>query len=426
MYRIHTFIVLCAVILTSLTGCYDAVEVNDTEHVSIIGVDRGVSDKWRITFQLPSTAGEGEKSSGGGGGQAGAGFSYKTLTIDAPSFFAGLELANTSIPRKIDLSHTQLLVFSEELARSGQVGEFITPIVRGGKIRFSSNVVISRESAEEFVKSFKPFIGKTITREIIDLMEQANESGYFTNLTLYDLYDCIKSTYHQSIAILGAVNKGENFKEDGEKWGTAFNIAGDYYAGDIPRKDGNEAEILGLAIFDGDRMVGKLTGFESSLLSIAKGIFKRGIFTIQDPEKPEFIIPIDTRQARSPEFDIHFEGTKPVIHLKIQLEGDILAIQSRINYEDPKLQPVLQAAIERFVKDGLVRTIKKTQELNCDVFKFGQKAVKHFGTIDEWEAYGWNRHYKEAEITTEVEFTIRRTGGLVESSQIIFSEDKNK
>lgn len=426
MYRIFTFIVLCAVILASLTGCYDAVELNDVEHVSIIGIDRGVSDKWRITFQLPSTAGEGEKSGLGGGGQAGGGFSYKTLTVDAPSFFAGLELANASIPRKIELSHTQLLIFSEELAQSGMVGEFIAPVIRGGIIRFSSNVVISRGNAEEFVKSFKPFIGKTISREIADLMKQANESGYFTDLTLYDLYDCIKSTYHQPIAILGAVNKGENFKEDGGRWGTEFNIAGDYYAGDIPRKDGNETEILGLAVFDGDRMVGKLTGFESRLLSIAKGIFKRGIFTIQDPKSPEYIIPIDTRQARSPEFDIRFEGTKPIIHLKIQLEGDILAIQSRINYEDPKLQPVLQAAIERFVKDGFDRTIKKSQELNCDVFKFGQKAVKHFGTINEWEAYGWNRHYKEAEITTEVKFTIRRTGGLVESSQIIFSEEKNK
>ncbi len=426
MYRIAAFMLLGAVILISLTGCFDAVELNDVEHVSIIGIDRGVSDKWRITFQLPSTAGEGEKGGMGGGGQAGGGFSYKTLTIDAPSFFAGLEMANASIPRKLELSHTQLLVFSEELARSGMVGEFIAPIVRGGTIRFSSNVVISRGSAEEFVKSFKPFIGKTISREIADLMEQANESGYFTNLTLYDLYDCIKSTYHQPIAILGAVNKGENFKENGERWGTEFNIAGDYYAGDIPRKDGNETEILGLAIFDGDRMVGKLTGFESRLLSIAKGIFKRGIFTIQDPKSPDYIIPVDTRQARSPEFDILFEGTKPIIHLKIQIEGDILAIQSRINYEDPKLQPILQAAIERFIKDGLDRTINKTQELNCDVFKFGQKAVRHFGTIGEWEAYNWNSHYKEAEITTEVKFSIRRTGGLVESSQIIFSGEMNK
>jgi len=412
--------------LTLLTGCFDAVEINDEEHVSIIGIDRGISDKWRITFQLPSTAEEKGKSGLGGGSQAGGEFTYKTLTIDASSFFSGLELANASIPRKLDFSHTQLLVFSEELARSGMVGEFIAPIVRGGAIRFSSNVVISRGNAEEFVKSFKPFIGKTISREIADLMEQADESGYFTNLTLYDLYDCIKSTYHQPIAILGAVNKGENFKENGGKWGTEFNIAGDYYAGDIPRKDGNETEILGLAVFDGDRMVGKLTGFESRLLSIAKGIFKRGIFSIQDPKSPNYIMPIDTRQARSPEFDIRFEGRKPVIHLKIQLEGDILAIQSRINYEDPKLQPVLQAAIERFIKDGLDRTIKKTQELNCDVFKFGQKAVRHFGTIDEWEAYGWNSHYKEAEITTEVKFNIRRTGGLVESSQIIFSEEKNK
>jgi spore germination protein KC len=183
---------------------------------------------------------------------------------------------------------------------------------------------------------------------------------------------------------------------------------------------------MGLAIFDGDKMVGKLTGYESRLLSIAKGIFKKGNFTIQDPERPDMIIPIDTRLKEKPKLDIRFEGMQPIIHLKVELEGDILAIQSRINYEDPKMQPIIEKAFEQFIKTGLDRTIKKTQDLNCDVFKFGQTAVRHFGTIQEWEKYEWNKHYKEAEITTEVKFTIRRTGTQIYNSPIIFSEEKDK
>jgi len=222
------------------------------------------------------------------------------------------------------------------------------------------------------------------------------------------------------------VNTGNNYKEDGEEWGTAYNIPGDYYAGEVPRKEGTKVDLLGSAIFDGERMVGKLTGHESRILSIAKGIFVRGTFTIQDPENPDLVIPLEVMQKQKPKVTVRFDGAKPIINLKVVLEGEILAIQSRINYEDPKIQPIVERAFEKHIKEGLDRTIKKTQELNCDVFKFGHTAVRQFGTIQEWEAYDWNSHYKEAEVTTEVKFSIRRTGTQIYNSPTKPSEESNK
>ena len=58
--------------------------------------------------------------------------------------------------------------------------------------------------------------------------------------------------------------------------------------------------------------------------------------------------------------------------------------------------PVLENALERFIKTELNKILEKTQELNCDIFYFGHTAVKHFATIQEWEAYDWNSHYKDA------------------------------
>jgi spore germination protein KC len=416
MYRIGSLIVLCIVIISTLTGCYDAKELNDLYYVSFIGIDKGISDKWRITYVIPMVHEESDNQ-----GQSSGGLTFSSIVIDAPSFSAAIELATTNVPKMLNFMHTQFIVFSEEVAEGGLVGEYIAPLMRSREVRLSTHMIVAKGSAEEFVKSFESFTGVDISRITTNLMQQSAETGYSESLSLYDFYDCMKSTYHQPILISGAVNKGDNFIEEGKKWGKAFTISGDYYAGDMPRKQGNEIDLLGLVIFDGDRMVGKLTGYETRLLAIGKGTFKKGYFTIQDPKKPDLVIPMDTRLKRKPKLDIHFEGMQPIIHLKVELEGNILAIQSGINYEDPKMQPILEKSLEQFINTGLDRTIKKTQELNCDVFKFGQTAVRHFGTIQEWEKHEWNKHYKEAKITTEVKFTIRRTGTKIYNSPIIFS-----
>ncbi|MFW5649577.1 MAG: hypothetical protein ACOCG5_10850 [Candidatus Alkaliphilus sp. MAG34] len=42
------------ILVLNLTSCYDAIEINNMLHVVAIGVDRGVSDKWRLTLQFPT------------------------------------------------------------------------------------------------------------------------------------------------------------------------------------------------------------------------------------------------------------------------------------------------------------------------------------------------------------------------------------
>ena len=79
--------------MVSLTSCYDANEIDNVLHVAAIGVDQGISDKWRLTLQFSTM-----KESGGGGGgesQSGGGASkgeYTFVTIDAPSFFTGINM----------------------------------------------------------------------------------------------------------------------------------------------------------------------------------------------------------------------------------------------------------------------------------------------------------------------------------------------
>ncbi len=68
--------------------------------------------------------------------------------------------------------------------------------------------------------------------------------------------------------------------------------------------------------------------------------------------------------------------------------------------------------------------MEKCINLKTDIFGFGHVAARQFLTIEEWEEYNWIKQFQNAEISTEVNFTIRRTGTQLKSSPIITSEGK--
>jgi spore germination protein KC len=172
-------------------------------------------------------------------------------------------------------------------------------------------------------------------------------------------------------------------------------------------------------------MVGELSGDETRLMLMGRGEFERGFFGIPDPKKPELLVPLDVRMKKSNrKVSAKIENGKPNIHLKLDLEGDILAVQSRINYESPELKPVLEKAFEQYIKTGLDELISKTKALKVDILQFGRKAVWNFNTIQEWEKYNWIAQYEKSEITTEVSFTIRRTGTMLNNSPILTTEGR--
>lgn len=171
-------------------------------------------------------------------------------------------------------------------------------------------------------------------------------------------------------------------------------------------------------------MVGELNGDETRSLLMLIDEFRRGFYAVKDPKKPNTTITMDIRRQKSPSIKVRFEGGKPVIDVKVFLEGDILAIQSTIDYESKELKPMLENEFKKLVKEQLDKTIMKCQALNTDVFRFGSTAAMNFLTIPEWEEYNWLKRFKDAKVNTQVDFTIRRTGTMLKSSEMFSTEGK--
>ncbi|HEX9063325.1 MAG TPA: Ger(x)C family spore germination protein [Clostridia bacterium] len=423
MHRIYSFILLCCLILSFFTACTTgAHEIDDWAYVSSIGIDKGISDALRFTFQIPTLKkGSGE---GGGGSSSQGKIDTSVMSIDAPTFYAAVNSINTSLSRTLDFSHAKYVVVGEKQAREG-VSKIVNSIIRSSQVRRISHFIIAKGSASEFIKALNPVLGTSLSRTQELLMSQEDLTGLFDDIS-YDQFSIgMKNSYSDPAAALVAVNDFSNYKESGTP-PNSFKSGGEYIAGELPRSGGNKYEFFGSAIFDGDKMVGELNGNETRAMRMARGDYKTGAMAIADPEDPKLRITCNISQMRDPDIKITFNDGKPVINLKIFLEGDLLNIQSTNEYENPKIKPILENAYETYIKDLLDKTIDKCKRLNCDVFNFGQTAAMHFLTIPEWKSYNWLSHFKNAEVNTEVQYTIRRTGTLMKTSPTQTSEGEEK
>jgi len=426
-------LVLIMLLLSVLPcGCYDRREVEDMAYVTVMGIDRGVDDRLRLTLQIVSfkeggggstdMGGDGTGGGGIGGEQAGMVDGTLVVTVDCPSIFVGLNLANNATSRQLNLMHAKAILFSEELAREGLIESYITPLTRYREIRETMNFIIVRGKAEELIKENKFNIGTDSSKSTELILQQDSYTGFFPDANIYRFYNALKSDKQQPVAVLAGVNRLNNLKEPGR--GEPESVTGgDFTAGEIPRQGGPQREIFGTAVFAGTKMVGALTGAETRIFRMITGELERAFLETQDPRAPHMAVLLDVQTARRPEVTVHIDGEAPVINVKIQLEGAILSIWSGTNYEKPELKTVLEDAFEEQIKDQMDDLIARAQdEFGSDIFGFGKYAAGHFLTMEEWEAYKWLEKFPQAGISTEVDFVIRRTGMMLKTSPIAGSE----
>jgi len=406
--KIILVLLIVVILPIGATGCYDRWEPDDLAYVLVMGFDKGVTDKLRLTLQIASFRDQGEGGSQKkGGGQASA---TESVTVECPSLFTGINIANITTSRRISLMHSKYVVFSEEMARSGDFEKYVIDLPRFREFRKSTHIVISRGKASDFIAQNKTFLSMRPAKAFSLILSQQVRDSFLPRGRFFDLYNGLKSDIEEPVAILGGVNPLK-LKQPGGGEHQESVSGGEYVAGEVPRQGGVKRDFFGAAVFRGPKMVGALDGEETRVLGMVTGDLQRGFFTIKDPENPDYIVALDVRPARRTQIKVNVKGDRPVVDLTVRLEGEILAVQSGICYEEKEKKAVLERAFEQEIEERMDSLVDECQnEFRSDIFGFGRRAVTHFLYEKEWDNYNWPEKFPTAQVNTDVDFIIRRTG----------------
>lgn len=401
-----TAFLLAAALVSS--GCLGGKETDEVTYVICIGIDATDGKEIEVTYQIaiPKALGSGESGKSSGGGQE----PVELVTVKAVNLAEARSLLNSVVSRSINLSHVKAFVFGEAFARKG-VADFMSVAMRFREFRGTMYIgVVQNATAKEFLRSNSPRLESLSSKYMENMFASADNSSYFVTSQIHEFYRRLKSNEGSPFAVLMGINprrggdREQSPLEPGDK-------AKEYTAGNLPRDDtANPAEMLGTALFVGDKMVGTLNNQETRMVLLLQGKFGRGYLVVADPLVPDKDVNVYLRLGRQPKISCRLEQGKWKINADVLLEGEISSLPSGVHYESPQYSQLLEQQVGRVIQQEMSQTLRKTQELGTDVVGFGACAARQFATYDEYVKVNFEEIYTKAEITLHVKTTIRRSG----------------
>lgn len=412
MSKKRVLIVLLILILLITNGCWDRRELESLGIVQALGIDSGPNPK-EITvttmIAIPSKLG-GQPGGGGGGGGDEPG--VLKISVTAPSIYEAFNKINTMINREVSLLQNQVLLIGEAMAKEG-IKKWVDNLIRYREMRRTMTILICKGKAAEIME-VQPKLENKPSEYFIDLVATSRRTGMYPAVTLNDFFKRYESfTQENYLPLLDIHLKDDDKKAQG---GAGEQKEASQSSPGQPAPEGEEPKpelvrFIGSAIFKKDRMVGNFDNYETQILLLLNNEFKEALLTIADPLQQDYHIVFRLLSTVPVQIQYRRQNNIDRFKVKLQLEADLVSIQSKIDYTRPKLENYLSRVIAGELKNRVTKLIKKAQqEYNSDVFGFGQKVRSTFLTSPEFENYHWPDRFKDAEINVEVKVDLRRVG----------------
>lgn len=382
------FFIIISICSIFLTGCWDKDELEDWGYIAAIGIDKDLSDRFDITFQLTNPQ---------------VGTSTKTnvpeppqevVTFPVKNLSTSRDLASTFVTRRLTMSHAVAMVVSEEMASSDKFYHLLEATLRDRDIRGDINLIICPEKASLFINSNKPKMETRPTKYYSFMTQRWKDTGL---VPISSLYRFIKRTEYEQglfLAIYATSRKGTEKKDSEQET--------EILAGETGRENGDPIEMVGSAVFKNGKMIGKINGFESQLALLLRRqrSIKSISINVKDPLDSNYTIGAKLTPAGNTKIKMDLKASVPTIDVTVPIETSITGIPSFINYAtDKDKQTVLEKCLEEYLEGKTNTLIKKTQnEFKGEPFIWSSEARKHFLTNKAFDDYDWMKKYSSAEV----------------------------
>ncbi len=358
------------------------------------GIDVSENSDLKISFQLsvPSSSNSSESSSSGSSSD-----SSDTVidTIECPSLESGISLANGYISKRLNLSHCKVVVISEEVASIG-IADTIYTLINNPEVRPDCNVIISRCPAYDFLANSKSEIESITAKNYEIIATSSRYTGYTSDITIADMFNAFTDTFGEASAILGSITSSSNSNVNSAP--DTDTIAGETTSSSSDKaKPSSNIDVVGLAVFKSDILVGELTAAETIAHLMVTNKLEECIISIPNPFEEDNSIDLYVKLGKDTKNDVKIIDGSPYITCDINLDARVLSANKNSNYLKEGNIDLIENYANSYVKSEIEKYFYKTsKDFNSDIALLGKHAVKYFPTWNEWTAYDWLDNYANA------------------------------
>ncbi|OPX46309.1 spore germination protein B3 precursor [Ruminiclostridium hungatei] len=386
MARKLAVLILMAAVMINCTGCWNNRDLTELSILTALGIDKK-GDKIEVTAQIikpTDVSSSGAGSAGGGGGKK----SYVVVSHVDKTIFAALRGMLSKVNRKIFYSSSQVIVISEELARSG-VQDYIDFILRDHETQFKSLVIVAKGTSAKEIVQQEYELSKVPGAFIRDTIKNSDARGFTKEINLLEMARELASEGRE-------LSIGTILKED------------------------KSTITEGLAIFHNDKLTGYFDKYETRGYCFITNRIKSSIIEVPHNEKPEKLIGVELMKS-SAKLKVGLSTDKKIeITIKLKVSGNIGEQQAIQEKNILDFCRCTRENLEKAIKKDCENAIKKSQqEFKSDIFGFGMHVFDEYP--DYWKSVSdkWNDDiYPNIKVKVEVEAKILRTGLISKNIQI--------
>lgn len=341
-----TALLLSFMLSINLSGCYDTKEISEIAFVIAVGFDQN-----DYTFQIVKpSAFEGDSAEDS---------PLLTKTISAKNIYDAMDKLNSQISEVCDFSHMKIVVFSNDVAKSG-IEKQVDAMLKSSDFHPNIKVAMCEGKVSDYMKD-------------MEIPLNTNPAEYYENIFSHKFTQYSPDTRLKDLQ----KNYSSHIK------GCAIPII--------------NAE-KGMAITSDYKLTGRANAENTLIYNMLKNPDFDGNFTISD----SIVVNLKKTQCN---FDINTNVTPTNITVKIKLEGNVKWDES--NTDMATIQKQAKENTENKVKNFLYSC---SNYYKADIFDFYKIAKKHYPTLESWEGANWQQLFENASYNVTVDVNIKREG----------------
>lgn len=387
-YFLNKPCILVVLILSLLfnSGCWDRRELKSLAIVSGFAFDTADTDnEFSMTAQIINP--EKIPTAKGGGSSEGDG-PFWNVSCTGTTIFDALRNCSQLSPDRLLVSHSEVIIFSEDLARQG-VNKYMDFFLRDFEFRDTLWMVVAEDKAKEIL-NVKTKLESIPAFSIDRIIKNQSATSKSMGVNLHEFTSRVLSDTTVAIAPLIKIAEDDQDKN---------------------------LRLSGMAIFNKDlQLVGKLNSQETRGLLWVLGEVKSGIITVNSPEcNGKASIEILHGSSR---INPKINGDKLQITIKINVESNL----SEDTCSEDLLSPVVWESLNKrqaiSIKNEVMLALNKSRKLNTDIFDFGDAVHKKYP--NEWKNLKtrWDEIFPGLDVQVIVESQLRRPGMITKTTQL--------
>ena len=379
-------VLLVLAFLLPCAGCLQGVSLDEYGYVLTIGVDQGEQKKFNISFLLQKEGDSQEAQTGAGA---------EIITAEGDNLFDAMMVAHAGVPYELNFTRMNFIAFSDQIASSALMDEFLSISFSALKIRQSAKLVIVRGVCRDYLEGFSSMNIPNVAKRQYSYFQMYEREGIIpiTNYATYQ--EAIASGCFDVALPVGRLDRSISAEPDGEKnSGKSGQKQGEAETNDkettdgVKREGGLRSYIHGSALFNGSRLAGLLDDEDTEMLLLGMGQFENGYLRIND-EKGTVVFLLKRNGAPHVRMEL---GEAPHAAMEFQLHAEI-ELDTSGNAEK-RWEGELKGQLEQYIEQELDRVFALCQMLDSDAMRFGCYARKQFSSADAWRDYAWKEKYR--------------------------------